>query len=283
MNVFYSSELSDKYEHEPVLDTSKLDRKPLGKGRFFKADLDNNGRTDLIIYGTSLFGVTYQGNGTYHRHSIFPIHPVLDELELRRIDTISGSIALFIRSKPDVTVTEAHRWGMRFDTLVLKYGGFIEHNAAPDTLSIEEITLATYGCHGTCPVFTLTVKRTGLSELDARHYNGECNESNDFRGMQGCFHTVVDPKSFTTLESLINYIDVWSLPPEGFDSMESCVGGCRLEIRFRDGQVRKFYDVGMRGTYGLKTLYDRLSSLRDSLEWKTTTGTLLPRQDGSCQ
>lgn len=132
------------------------------KGSFFKIDLDNDSRTDLIINGKPFFVVIDKGNGKYESKLLNRWFSLKDIV-------YKGSIALLIVENGGVVFLGEKK--VSIDILVLKSGKFFNYNPNPDNLKIETISFSTSYCYGTCPVFKLDIQADRTAKYNAIEYN----------------------------------------------------------------------------------------------------------------
>ena len=53
----------------------------------------------------------------------------------------------------------------KVDTLVIKFGDFIEFNKTPARHNIEKIEYTTGTCLGYCPIFDLIINQDGMASI----------------------------------------------------------------------------------------------------------------------
>jgi len=147
----------------------------------------------------------------------------------------------------------------RTDTLIYKFGGFIELNKNNKSIpTIKSIYYETTPCFGTCPFFTLNIFNDG-SAYYIRHENLE-ETSGNFRGK-------INSIQLNEIIALLNYISVCNLENE-YSVNATDMQSCKLKVYFSDGYVKEINDYGLQGTLGLVRLYDLLFALRFNQEWK---------------
>ena len=96
----------------------------IGKGNFFKLDLDNNGLTDLLINGKYFFAITDNGKGNYESHFIDRGTFMFDKHILKNIIYTDKRPLLEIGSYSEYNFGDNDN--TKSDTLVLIYGDFYE-------------------------------------------------------------------------------------------------------------------------------------------------------------
>lgn len=130
-------------------------------------------------------------------------------------------------------------------------------NLAPAHLKLKEIRCSTTGCYGPCPIFELTIKASRDVEYDAQYYNEQ----------QGKFKAIIDTATYANLEAIVNYLNMPAMKDSyAVDWTDDQT--INLEIQFSDGKIKKISDYGLAGSYGLRSLYEELFTLRNKLDWE---------------
>ncbi len=145
------------------------------------------------------------------------------------------------------------------DTLIYKFGGFIElNNTANNMPPIKSIFYETTPCFGTCPIFSLNVFNDGTAYY-IRHENLD-ETSGNFRGR-------INNIQLNEITALLNYINIPKLEND-YSVNATDMQSCKLQVYFADGSVKEINDYGLQGTLGLVRLYDLLFALRLNQQWK---------------
>jgi hypothetical protein len=144
------------------------------------------------------------------------------------------------------------------DTLIYKYGGFIELNTVKYQLPIKSLFFETTSCLGSCPAFKLNIFKDGSA-----YYEVDLT----LEEKEGNFRSTIKPKELNEIFSLINYLNLPSLD-EYYSASGTDQPSCRLSVFFSDGSVKTIGDYGQQGTLGLVRLYKLLFSLRHNQNWK---------------
>lgn len=250
---FLVEKVNSKWNNKDFFETQ--DTLTYSKDAFYKLDLDNNGLTDLLVYGKYLFAVTDSGNGHYICHFIdrgafmSDKHTLINIIYQDKIPMlIIGGISDFGKRKVE---------NVKFDTLILKFGDFIEFNTKIDNLKIEEIKLRTSGCFGSCPIFEITVLSDRSATYKAIKYNDK----------QGLFKAIIDSMSFYKLLKTINYIKLISLKDDySVDWTDDET--IDIEVKYDNGRLKRISDYGAMGTFGLESLYSQIFALRTTQPWR---------------
>ena len=241
---------------EPDMVFLEEDKSPgskFGKNKFFKLDLDGNGLTDLVIDGRYFFAISDLG-GKYDFYSLDKGTFSLNKYTLINI-IYKDKIPLLVirRYNPDDGSTLGRETEK---TVLMKFDDFIEYNANPDNLRIQQIDFSTTQCFGACPVFKLSISQGRKAKYDAIEHND----------LAGKFESVIDAKDFEQLIQTINYISPESLKNKyAVDWTDD--QGATLTVKYNNGKVKRIGDYGMIGTFGLENLYNQLSLLRKTQNW----------------
>ncbi|WP_397362173.1 DUF6438 domain-containing protein [Olleya sp. R77988] len=257
---------------------------------FYKADLDNNGFTDLIIIGDNK---GCQGgalvNGEYNscnfstyalmnfgNDSINPISLISEGK--RRISIVpkivNNNKGIFLEihepgtynwiEKQKISKNKSYLLTYEFDDL-------IEFNENVKSISIDKIEFSTSGCdYKPCPVFELIINKDKTASFNAIEDNSlipEILESYSSNQIKGKFECKIIEKKFNELMSLLDYLDIPNLKNQYFED-KTHTRNCVLKITYNNGKVKKIEDFGMSGTYGLRKLYKVMFDLRLTQNWK---------------
>jgi len=232
-----------------------------------KTDFNNDGQTDLLVYGylgeACLFAVIYN-NGKYSIHFItvgslsYPVFPVIKK------DNQVNSIILYYREESIDSADKKFGWANKHftgkilcKTLIYKFNYFVEPNYNPTRHFIQNIAFSTEQCFGTCPVYKLFIN----SKREAVY------ESEIYSGTPGKYHTIIDTASYNRIVALLDYINYPSLS-ERYSVDWTDMPTCYLTISYDHGKKKKIKDYGEQGTYGLEKLYDEFFKLRKTQNWR---------------
>ena len=220
---------------------------------WFKADLDNNGYTDLVVIGGwdnhAIFCILDSGNNkfTFNRltRKIFQncTFPVLKKIN-------NTNVLLYY------SLNDPLQGNIKVDTLIYKFGDFVDYNSSSKNNNIEKIELTSHECYGQCPQFKLVIDSNGEAEYNAIKFN---RTYGDFEG-------TIDEKNFDQLIQLLNYIDFPNLRNKYAVSWKDDQN-CTLTITYDNGKTKTIYDDGLHGTFGLERVYQILFEWRDNQQW----------------
>jgi hypothetical protein len=245
---------TDKYwQQEVFFEPTVTDTAKYGKNKFFKLDLDTNGLTDLVVNGKYLFALTDEGNGSYTKHFIDRGAFKSGKYNLLKIIRKENFPLLVVEGYDKYHPS----WTTKPDTILLKFGGFVEYQPAPSKLQVSQISFSTSGCYGTCPIFELAIQANRTARYNALNYNKR----------KGRFTAVIDTAAYARLLATLQYIRLPTLK-DSYRVNWTDDQTVDLEVKFSDGQVKKIHDYGAIGTFGLATLYAQLYKLRETQSWR---------------
>jgi hypothetical protein len=229
-----------------------------------KADFNNDGKTDLLVnvagngFNRNLMAVIDNGNNSFKLLNVVrKNYGLLPDLPLAKPILINGVQVLLYhacsgrhfsankKSSPEKT-----------DTLIFKFGNFVEYNPKSATVAITNIHVETTMCFGKCPVFKLDIAADGAATYSAEKFNPET----------GFFKGTIEREKLTQIISLINYIDIKNLNTN-YDVNWTDDQTIKLSVQFADGSSKQITDYGMQGTYGLRYLYQIFFGLRSGQTW----------------
>lgn len=248
-----------KKNNTPLLYTvkSKADSLSITES-FYKADFDQNGYTDLLVFGnTNGYSLDMLAIMSYPNDSlsIQPLYTGEFDFALPKVNT-NGTVSLYSYSGDEVTGT----------LLTHKYGSFIEYNNRPASYTIDSISFGTTPCFGTCPVFSMKLTKKGKSVYEAKKFNNPKTEAFASEKSQ-LYTTDLKAEHWNELTSLLNYMDFTALKDEYrvyYTDAQTAV----LTIYYNNGKVKHISDYGLHGTLGLEQLYNKLYELRFTENWQ---------------
>lgn len=257
---------------------------------FYKADIDNNGFTDLIIIGDDkgcTGAVPFEPNSTrscdfsvyalmnFGNDSINPINLMKGDFSgdavVPKLYERNGKISLKIYEAPKYSWFENEKISdLKITELAYKQGTFVEYNDAPKIYKIEKIEYITEPCYGSCPIFELTINKDRTALLNAIEFNSlEPNlwEYEISRELKGQFTTVIDQERYQEIIDLLNYMDFPTLD-EDYWVWATDQSSSKLTITYNQGKTKTITDYGKTGTFGLIKIYEMFSNLRTSQKWE---------------
>ena len=125
--------------------------------------------------------------------------------------------------------------------------------------AITEIGLSRGMCYGTCPVYTVTLRRDGTAR-----YMGEM-----FVSLPGAQEAPLDPGAFADLALAVTYLDYGSLD-DGYTELVTCQPTSDSWV-VRGGETKGVSNYGMAGPRTLRLIEDLIDGLAASLYWKPST------------
>ena len=250
---------------------------------FFRADLDNNGYTDLVATGVNKTYIS----GNYDPNLLVEFSKDFNALVLMNFgkDKIklynltdglyNGIIPTleYIENRPFLTIYKPRhiheierlkREELKTE-LTFKFDAFVEYNPEPISYKIEKIEYSTTGCMGMCPIFLLSVSNDGAATFEAAEYN----YTEDFQMgtlLTGTFTATVPSKELNELKDLLNYIDFVNLKNR-YDVLWTDDQTAILKITYNNGKTKTITDYGLKGTYGLIKLHDLIFKMRINQGW----------------
>lgn len=255
---FLMTEIDSIWRYYFAWEKNVSDTSEFGQNRFFKLDLDHNGRTDLLVNARYLFAITDRGDGTYGVHipgkwthfsktRLLGIYSYEDAGEK---DPIIGLLS----GNANVYDTQHKE---REDHLVFRYGNFMEFNNEPDDSEIESIAWTTDMCYDTCRVCSYTLYADRRAVCEAYFANGNTKR----------LKTFVDTATFHRIFGTVHYVGAAPLS-QSYLANWTHARFIKMEIRYKNGLKKVVSDEGLIGSYGLVNLYEQLFELRKTQCWK---------------
>ncbi|RZJ52353.1 MAG: hypothetical protein EOO44_12055 [Flavobacterium sp.] len=228
-----------------------------------KIDLNNDGRSDLL-FTACVNSIYYQYaiiNKESEDYEVFKLTSDLDYYcKIVKPVIVNNKNQLLVYSYKTDIETVKKGLNIQFtDTLTYKFDSFIEHSNRKVSYEIQsvkyiwdhnfEISIdynqnAYYKC----------LNSLNVSNLDGNFYKGISEKK-------------IDPSYFNDIEKLLEYMHVKDLANEyavePYDSSTVWV-----EIKFKDGSVKKIKDYGSQGSYGLNAFYNKMTKLAQQIKWE---------------
>jgi hypothetical protein len=215
---------------------------------FYKGDFDGNGLTDLFVVGSFLESKDLMYSFAFMNYGKDSINTIWTE------ETHSSFIPR-IKKHGNQDVLEIFSddflQGLRKDTLVFKYGGFVNYNHKPGKYHIEKIELTTFDIRGELDVVMDKSLNVSLKKTRG-HYDQTIVTNAKIK---------LSKEKHDQIFNLLEYMDF----PKLKDSLR--VGAtdqpiANLKITYNNGKVKKIFDEGMTENFSLKNLYAKFESLR---------------------
>ena len=227
-----------------------------------KIDFNSDKLTDLLVTikwfdDYLVFAVVDEGNNHFN-----PIRLSLRSFEgchfAKPVKLNKQQILLYYEVRDEPVSKQFYKFigKPQIDTLIFKFGNFIEYKAKPRSDGIKSIKIE-FSANDMCDYFTLEILANGQATYTTNCYNPK----------PGKFSGVISAAKMQRIKSLISYIDLKKLQDDylvyWFDS-----GTVKLDVVFSDGIIKSINDYGGIGTYGLSHLYNLLSDAAKSENWK---------------
>jgi hypothetical protein len=224
-----------------------------------KVDFNNDGLTDLFAialwYQYTTFVAIDLGGDKFKLIRIN--YSTFESCEVSKIiKSKFGTLLLFHTNKPDIVGTPFRRNHPETDTLIYKFGAFVELNKKSAKYKIDTIIFHSGMCLGTCPDFEIKITKNGKAEYKAGFYSKK----------QGLFKADLAEENFKEIKNLLNYINIKSLR-NNYDVSWTDSPTCTIYIKFSDGSVKKIRDYGELGTFGLREVYNQFFQLTTNQYW----------------
>ncbi|WP_228407600.1 MULTISPECIES: DUF6438 domain-containing protein [Chryseobacterium] len=120
----------------------------------------------------------------------------------------------------------------------------------------ETITLTKNLCFGSCPVYTIEIRKNGNIRLDAKN-----SVKNNLKGVYTSTLSKEDLNSVNALD--------FTLLKDSYGNREvSDLPSTDIEIHLPDGKTKKINDYGNHGSFELEKLYQHIDILIGKLHWE---------------
>jgi hypothetical protein len=246
---FLIRHIDQRFKFIKIFSKNPLAGKDAAKIGFYKTDINNDGRTDLIVNGLFLVAILDKGNNIYQTEyfagGFFSGSPYLVN-----IDKSSEQFKIILQ-RPDKEEYE------KPDTVIYKYGIFIENNKERyDNLKLEEIRLYVHGCRMSCPRYNLVIKQDG----DTKYYPFMYVPQK--KTCSGKFPL----EKLDSISEILSYInpdklrDQYPLPPYHGVAVT-------FQIKY-NGKVKKIEDHSSDGTLGLRYIYEMIEEWVKIANWQ---------------
>jgi hypothetical protein len=228
-----------------------------------KIDINNDGKTDLLFtgYWYSTYSQYAIVEGEPDKYTLFNLSYNIDyACKILKPVVVNNRNELQVNNyKIEIKNVSEEKVIHFTDTLTFKFNSFIEINKKKANYNIEYIKYI--------------LENNFEIEIDKdqnAHYS--CLDSLNVSNMKGNFYKGESRKKiakahFNEIKKLLEYMNAQDLPNEytldGYD-----FSTVWLEIKFKDGSVKKIRDYGYQGTYGLNAVYDKMKKIALETDWK---------------
>lgn len=243
---------------------------------FYKADLDNNGYTDMLLIGAIESGGSRGQdpinllvlNYGAHPVKVIPLTNGLFTPYLMPKLVVKGGVPLVETSSYE-GVFENNMMVKRFisKTLTIRDSALIEYNPAPKNYHIEKIQFATSPCFGTCPLFEIHIDRDRNAIFLADEYN--FSHDHDAKPEDKAFEAKIDTTTYNNICNMLYYLDFPSLE-DNYSVDYTDAPSVQVIVTYNGGKQKKIEDYGLNGSFGLKQLYKGVKELRFNQKWRET-------------
>ena len=255
---FLVEKFEDKFEYAQLFADKSDSSKDLRwweymSDSFYKADIDGNGFTDLVVDGQDCFAVLDVG-GKYIVHYFDREHR--SGFSFKGFLQLPGRANLLLLTKDSCFYCPDR--ATQIDTLIYNFDGFVEYNKQVAKMpEIASVSFSTSACFGWCPIYNIEIRSNGDAMYEAKGHNDTL----------GTMFTTIDAKRIDTFFKLLGYLNTGSLRGAYRVGWTDDQSGT-LKIVYANGEVKEISDYGMMGTFGLHRLYEMLKSFRKSEPWK---------------
>lgn len=283
VNEFIHSLLGNYFKNHVVIDTLAFkdnDFKKLAAAikpkPWEKADFENNGFTDLLIIAKDtnesftddhydIECIMDSGENRFFVKSLTAFFLNNSIATVRMVDSLPSIIyydldnpnTYYIDYKGDTLPRPFKK-----DTLIFKFGGFIEYNKKSDIYDIQNIKFETSGCFGSCPIFKLDIDKNKNGSYTATRHN----KSDKGEKIEGTFKTRINLDDYKAVEELLSYINFPKLK-DRYTVNWTDDQTATLTITYNNGKTKTISDYGQQGSFGLRQLYELLYALRLNQNW----------------
>ena len=229
---------------------------------FYKLDIDNDGRMDLLIDTRYSVAILDKGD-KYVRFSFDHSYSTPSYSYKKAITLPDGATALLFSHKTGEWQSSSYyKVTIVTDTLVYKYNNIVEYNARPPHNNINKIEFINQpSCNGDCTSYAIGIDKNGYAMYDIQRRNMHNSDTS-----RRVYYQRIDTARWNALSGLLAYMDVQNLKSH-YHFAASDQSTALLNVYFEDGSVKKISDYGYRGTVGLKSLYAEIFQLRTSPGW----------------
>jgi len=262
-------EFDRKFNHQCRLLADSLH----SRRAFYKVDFDGNGYTDLLAIGRTgrWFNIPIVMNmGQDSLHLMELNRSFFSRCSWPVMDTIGNKPVIRYYEWKIYETKDGFKEKLTLDTLIYRFGGFVEYNPNPKKYHIKEIDFYAGPCYGSCPIFHLKINENGEATLEALEYNKNIATGQE---MKGIFQTRLKNEDYQRIKDLLNYLDFPHLKKHyAVNWTDDQFVELRIFYEDENGKEKqkRINDYGKIGTHGLKLLYSLLFQLRNNQKWKKT-------------
>lgn len=135
-----------------------------------------------------------------------------------------------------------------------------EATVANQKYKIESLVIMKSPCFGTCPMYTLEIKKEGDAYLDARNFLK--NE------LKGKYTAQFSKENMAQIAKELNEMDFPSLSNTYGNVSVTDLPATDLTIQYNGGSIKKIHDYGNHGTPALEKFYMAIDSMLYMQTWE---------------
>ncbi len=251
-----------KREYQNLYDSLKIKA-------VIKADFDKNGLTDILVTG----GINYPWSEIIcildsgrNKYTIKYLSSSLYEAFATTVDLIDQTGVVYYTFNKGDFYESTHK--VSVDTLVYKFGDFIEYHNIRHEYNIQKLEFTTTKCFGLCPEFEMSLNKNtdALFNAISYNYNRRRKTTDKSKEFSGKYHCNITQDKFDQIINLLNYIDFPRIKDE-YHLLSTCHQTATLKITYNNDRIKSVKDYGLVGTLGLVKLYRLLFDLRFNQDW----------------
>jgi hypothetical protein len=254
-----------------------------------KVDLNNDHKTDLLAiinwyYINRNYIAIDKGNNTFQLIQIGGSK--LESCHMAAVIKYQGQPMIALHHAPVTRLNIPARYLDKTpagtDTLIYKYGDFVEYNRKPSFYKIDSITFSSlWGWYGSQNTPSKDPYRDRVIEID---HSGNTTLTNNkdwvyyilAKGEQkprdpsttkGVFNATIRKADLEEIYNLIDYISIKKLN-EHYTMHVTDLESNYIRVKFSDGSIKYIADYGGQGTWGLRNLFSKYYALIKNQDWK---------------
>ena len=253
-SIYYQCEEPNNYDVTYSFDSvaARMDDKGY---KFFKADIDGNGYTDLVIEAGPMIAVMDMV-GKLEGHilsmqtdtSAYGLSPIISLPE--------GSVGLVIRNGTCGPGMSGVKENKNIDTVVYEFRSFLKDNRDYKPSDISKINYQFIDNDGMpCDGFT-------TMEIDVA---GDCFLK--YSQYSTAFSGRVEREQLDDLWNFVSYVNL-KAKEDVYINWATHTTGCALSVYFNDGTIKRIYAWDCSPSRSVNYLTKRIADICDSVDWQ---------------